>query len=123
MSKQLNIDGDNYDQFFSQIIDNVEYILHVYYNHRSGWYVSFYDATLYKESAVENSEALIYGGRKLMPNQQVLLRISDDRLPKGLLYCVDTEVSPTEDQVQLTIDNFGVGRRYNLIYFTEGELS
>ena len=123
MAKQLNVNGDNYDQFFTQILDNVEYTLHVYYNSRSGWYISFYESALFVEDAVDNTEALIYGGRKLMPNQDVFGRIYDDRLPTGFLYCVDSTLSDITEQVQLTVDNFGKGKRYNLVYFAEREFA
>lgn len=123
MPNVLNIDGEDYNQFFSQIIDSVEYILHVYYNSRSGWYISFYDADLYDETATDNSEALIYGGRKLMPNQNVLKRVYDERLPSGALSCLDLEYTEIKDLPEVKDGTFGEGYRYRLVYFTEEEVA
>lgn len=122
MAKELNIDGSNYDQTFSQIIDNILYIFHIYYNKRSGWYLSVYDSDLYNEDSDDNTEALIYGGRKLMPNQSLFKMVSDDRLPTGALFCVDTDLKDITDKGQVVIDNFGIGKRYRLVYFPLSEL-
>lgn len=124
MASILNIDGTNYNQYFTQTLDSEEYILHVYYNRRSGWYISFYDSDLFDEEETDNSDALIYGGRKLMPNQDVLGRVVDeDNLPQGALYCVDTDIRDTSEQETVTKGTFGSGNRYNLVYFTEEEKS
>lgn len=123
MSVTLNINGTNYNQYFTQIIDSVEYVLHVHYNARSGWYISFYDSEIYDEEAVDNTAALIYGGRKLMPFQDVLSRISDERLPQGVLLCADTELAATAELLPVGLNNFGTGQRYNLVYYTEQEVA
>lgn len=123
MAKFLNIDGSIYDKTFSQILDNVEYIFHIYYNKRSGWHLSVYDSDLYDSTATDNTSALILGGRKLMPSQDVFKVVSDSRLPKGKLYCVDTDLKSLSEQEQLTIGNFGVGNRYRLVYFSEEDLT
>lgn len=120
--KILNVDGTNYNQYFSQILDSVEYIIHVYYNTRLGWCISFYDSDLFDEDSDDNDDALIYGGRRLMPNQDVLARVSYDNLPQGQLWCVDMDYVSVADLDPLTIDNFGIGQRYKLVYFTEEDV-
>jgi hypothetical protein len=123
MAKILNINGTNYNQYFTQILDNQEYVVHIYYNTRSGWYISFYDPDIYESSSVDNTEALIYGGRKLVPNQEILLRVIDDRLPQGSLFCYDTNLRETSKQSSIVLDNFGSNKRYQVIYFTEEEVA
>lgn len=122
MSKYLNIDTTNYNQYFSQKLDNVEYVLHVYYNSRNqGWYLSIYDSNLFDEESDDNEDALLYGGRKLMPNQDVLKRAKNDSLPIGALYCSDTSFRSVSDQEGVTIGSFGDDLRYRLVYFTQEE--
>lgn len=121
MAVKLKIDTTLYNQTSNLILDNIEYVFHVYYNSRmDGWYVSFYDPETYSADVVDNSSALIYGGRRLMPNQDVFGRIDSLNLPKGALVCIDTLLSKYPPKVGR--DNFGSGKQYELIYFTEGEL-
>jgi hypothetical protein len=124
MAIRLNIDGTSYNQYVTQIIDSTEYILHFYYNSRnSGWYMSFYDSDLYDTEGEDNTEALILGGRRLMPYQDVLLRASDDRLPKGQLVCVDTDLEGLDVVPTVSLNNFGKDERFNLIYFSESDVA
>ncbi|AUR92161.1 hypothetical protein NVP1170O_048 [Vibrio phage 1.170.O._10N.261.52.C3] len=121
MAVKLKIDTTLYNQTSKLILDNVEYVFHVYYNSRiDGWYASFYDPELYSSDQTDNSLALIYGGRRLMPNQDVFGRIKNLPLPKGALVCIDTLLSEYPPKVGK--DNFGNGKQYELIYFTEDEL-
>lgn len=124
MAKYLNIDTTNYNQYFSQKLDNVEYILHVYYNSRNqGWYLSIYDSDLFDDELDDNSAAGLYTGRKLMPNQDVLKRAKNDSLPQGALFCVDQTFKDISEQESITIGTFGDDLRYRLVYFTEEEKS
>ena len=110
----LNMDGDIYNQKQTFTIAGLTYRVHTYWNARSGWYVSFYDS----------NDNPINLGIKLMPNA-VLNKYALDDYYSGEIICVDT--SPERDENRdlvegLTLSNFGDGRRYQLVYFTEQEI-
>lgn len=130
MAVRLDTDGAKYDQYFPIILESVEYIFHIYWNDTlrlrgfsdSGWYLSVYEAIGYHEGK-DNQEVLIFGGRKLMPQQDVLGRSTDSRLPRGKLYCLDTNPALGEvNNYTVGRDTFGKGKRFQLYYYTQEEI-
>lgn len=132
MKVELLVNGDNYRNRFEEILDGVEYTFLVYWNNslkergfcNSGWCVEIYDTTLYDKKKEDNSSALILGAQKLMPDADVLQGFQIPELPSGNLLCIDTALGE-ERKVgkEVTIDTFGNGRRFQLWYWSEGELA
>ncbi len=133
MATKLKIDPTNYNKFFYETLEGVEYVIHLYWNNsmsrrsfsKSGWYLSLYNSELFDESSLvdEQEIALIYGGIKLMPNSNVLGEAVMNTLPKGLLLCADTKPElGIRDDYYVGLDNFGTGKRFELYYYTEREV-
>ncbi|QXN60111.1 hypothetical protein KUA24_44 [Vibrio phage HNL01] len=131
MKVKIKIDGKKYRNRFRIILDGVEYFFMVYWNDslrlrgfsNSGWYVDIYDAALYDKQLEDNTAALILGGQKMMPDGNVLKGFRDERLPQGNLVCLDTALGADRyvDQ-EVSLYNFGTDKRFQLFYFSEGEL-
>lgn len=112
-----------YNQYQKHIIDGVEYVLHLFWNDRGdgSWNISFYDSDLFNFENLDNSSALIVGGRKLMPMQDVLQGLEYyDNLPTGLLLVADT--FEELDYELLNTSNFGVNKKYQLFYYNTTEI-
>ncbi len=124
MSTILNIDGEDYNQYFSQTLDSTEYIFHIYYNPRNeGWYLEIYDADEYDSTSSDNTDAILLASRRLMPLGNVLKETYVDDLPSGALVCVSTDGTAFDELEPVTDGNFGYGNDYNLLYFTEDEVT
>lgn len=131
MKVKIKIDNKKYRNRFRIILDGIEYWFMVYWNDslrlrnfvQSGWYVDIYDAELFDKKLEDNSAALILGGQKMMPDGNILKGFRDDKLPTGNLVCLDTftGVERKIDQ-EVTLTNFGTNERFQLFYFSEGEL-
>ena len=118
----LGIDNSLPNQYSRLFIDNVNYILGIYYSTRmDGWYLTFYDYNLFDPSKDDNSEALLYGGIRLMPNQDCLSLVIDKRLPTGYLIPVDT--LDADKPPRIGKDNLGTGKRFELVYFSKGDIT
>lgn len=118
MTVALNIDGDNPNQIIEFQIESVTYFFHVYWNTRSGWYVSIYDSD--NNPATNEEVTPILAGLKCMPNGLLTWRYTRETgLFSGDLLVLDM-IGDGEDQVLR--DNFGEDRQYVLTYFTEQEL-
>lgn len=123
MAYFLNIKGDDPNLYSKVIIDTVEYVVHTVWNTRSGWYLSFYDPLTFDIEKLDNSPSLILGGRKLMYNGEVFIGKGFNRLPTGDLRCVDTQPELAGEKGKIVgRDNFGRGKRFKLIYYTDAEL-
>lgn len=124
MAIELKFNTDRvYNQFQKYIVDGVEYIFHLYWNDRGtgSWYIGIYDAEKFSDEKEDNSEALLIGGRKLMPMQNVLYGLYYmEGLPKGMLLVADSEEK--FDYEILNTSNFGTGKRYQLWYYSVSEL-
>ncbi|BAV80947.1 hypothetical protein [Vibrio phage RYC] len=122
MAQYLKIDlVEKYNNSYSVILEEVEYRIEIKYNRRNdGWYLSFYDPQTYDLDADDNSDSMILGGKKLMPNQNILWRSNDDRLPTGVLAPMDTTRS--ENPAPVSLDNLGTSKQYELIYFTRQQV-
>ncbi len=131
MAIKIITDPTNYNKFYELILENVEYIVHVYWNNalakrgfdNGGWYLSLYEAkTFDKQSLVsDNSTSLILGGVKLMPQTDVFATGYDDRMPTGVLICADTETERGYKDYNVGLGNFGNDKRFQLYYFTKTE--
>lgn len=133
MAITVNVDTTKYNQIFRLIIESVEYVFHLYWNDstakrgfsNSGWYLSVYNSTTFNsELGADNQESLILGGRKLVPLQNLLSQSTDPTLPTGLLTVVDLESDKgtSDDTYFVGLDNFGVGKRFQLYYYSKAEL-
>lgn len=128
MAKILNLNTDIYNQLTNFILNGVSYKLHCYWNSRGGWYLSFYDRTLFKsvEESTTPEDGLIAAGLKVMPDPSSnIIKVSPDiGLPSGILRAVDTKPNLNETGVdtRITVDNFGRGKRFQLFYITEQEI-
>ena len=133
---RVEFDPTNYNQLFSVILDSVEYLFHLSWNNAlskrgfrdSGWELTIYDPTLFDINDFLNSgeaqyEALIQGATKLMPNTQILNNSYFTKLPTGVLFCGDRspEKGLSDDEYYIGLDNFGVGKRFDLYYTTREE--
>ncbi len=125
MAVILNLDTTILNQYSTVILEGSEYAIHLYWNDRSGWYLSFYDTDLFDKNKRDNSSALLLGGKKLMPRQNLLNKLPPsltDKLPKGGLFCIDTTPTQIPSPYTVTRDNFGKGKKFQLFYYTETEV-
>lgn len=133
MATRIKTDPTKYTTFFPIILDSVEYIFHIYWNDSlakrgfsdSGWYLSIYNPSLFdlQDLTADQSPALLRGGIKIMPNA-LLLEEEDEStgLPSGYLGCMDnTPEKGAKEDFKVTLDNFGTGKRFELVYFTKQE--
>ncbi|AUR93497.1 hypothetical protein NVP1187O_184 [Vibrio phage 1.187.O._10N.286.49.F1] len=133
---RVEFDPTNYNQLFSVILDSVEYLFHLSWNNalskrgfrESGWELTIYDPALFDindflDSGEAQYEALIQGATKLMPNTQILNNAYFTELPTGVLFCGDrsSEQGLSDEEYYIGLDNFGVGKRFDLYYTTEEE--
>ena len=114
MPISINVDGDVLNDIYTFRIEGQVYFLHCYFNKRgSAWQAVLYD----KNNNPYNSEAepLLDLG-KMMPNSALTWRYN---IFKGELVCVDTEGFGKDSVAQ---GNFGDGKQYQIIYFSEEEI-
>lgn len=123
MAQLLNMNtDDNLDQVVKFTIESNLYTFRLRYNDRSGWQLSIYDPDLFNIDQYDNTEAKLYGERKLMPNQNFLqFTHGVDTLPKGYLFLIDNEFPDKVDYEIPDRYNLGQGKRFELIYFTKDE--
>lgn len=114
----INTDNNNIDQVQRFTIEGTEYILKTYFNSRKfdnddlgagSWYIELRD----------NNNNTILSGVKLVPYQDVFKYPPFRKIFSGSLILFDTK-GVLDDQV--TVDNYGSGKRYQLMYFTEEEI-
>lgn len=134
MATRVRVDGSNYNQIFSIVLDAKEYVFHVYWNNslakrkfsKSGWYLNIHKAEgfIWEDLREPNNESLLQGGIKIMPLSDVFHTYNVPEFPKGKLLCIDTkpELGRLKDY-QVTLDNFGNGKRFQLVYYTESEFN
>lgn len=120
MASILNVSATKYNQVYEFTLDSTVYTIHVYWNYRSGWYLSLYDNDDFDETTSASDDALILGGRKIVRNQNMFVRCTDSRLPAGQLWCYDSEF--TDDDETVDLDNFGSDERFRLLYLTEDDV-
>lgn len=119
MTIALNVKGSNLNEVYSFKISGIRYYLHVYYNERAkGWQVVSYD-TNNNPITTPNAVPLLDLG-KMMPNAALTWRYVTQNTPfQGEIVCVDTIGTGTDPVGK---DNFGDGKQYQLVYFTENEI-
>jgi hypothetical protein len=96
---------DKADYSVRVALDGTEYVLAMQWRSRGGWFLSLSDA----------AGAFIFGPRKLTPNWNLLASVTDDRRPRGALYCLDRSgagAAPGRDAIDVT---------HPIIYLTEEE--
>lgn len=123
MPQIINIDTeDNLDQILRVTIESNLYIFRLRYNDRSKWQLSLYDADLYDISLDDNTQAKLYGEKRLMPSQDFFKYTHEvETLPTGYLFLYDTE-NPAISDIELPDRyNLGQGKRFILVYFTKTE--
>ncbi|CAH9012623.1 conserved hypothetical protein [Vibrio phage 424E50-1] len=131
---KFKFDGTNYNKYFSETLEGIEYIFHIYWNNsllrreasNAGWYMSIYDARLFDINALAEGQdtALILGGVRIMPHTRLLTNGFVEGLPAGGVYCIDTEPEKgkKDDSYYVGVDNFGTGKRFELVYMTSQEI-
>lgn len=108
MAVTLNVNTDSkINQTLVYPLEGSKWYLNIYYNYRSGWYVSISDS----------DDNLIRSGIKLMPSASVFKGMG---IFEGAILCADTDPVYREDG--LTRDNFGDNKRYKLVYYSSEEL-
>lgn len=110
MALSLNMNTDNsYNVKQSFTLNGEQYILRLYWNVRSGWYLR-----------IASDEDVEIVGVKVMPNK-ILLQQHQYLNPfnGGQLVCVDTD---PQEGVFIEKDNVGEGKRYQIWYYTQEEL-
>ena len=109
MASKLNI-PTNTGYFITQRynIEGGVYLMKFYYNYRSGWFVGLYD----------NNNTPISLGIKIRKGGDLFKYID---LFSGNFIVLDT--NPVEGSGEVTRDNFGVGKRFQVFYFASGELA
>lgn len=111
MATFLNTIVGLYNQTQEYQIEGISYFLNTQWNPRNGWEVSIYD----------NSNTPLLIGLLAVPDQNITWRYSRGTgLFTGDLWVDDTSIG-TEVGV-ITKDNFGQGRRYQLVYRTKAEM-
>lgn len=119
---QYSIEVSNGNNLTTLTIENTEYYFHFYWSTRGGWYFSIYNPATSYGDFTPNADNLIYGGRKIIPNQDLLSLIPRDNLPTdGTLMCLDT-TSTGEQLTELSFDDFGGSNRYQLFYITTDDM-
>ena len=123
MAQIINIDTeDNLDQVIKFTIESRVYVFRLRYNDRSQWQLGIYDADLFNIDVVDNTEAKLYGERRLMPNQDFFKYTHGvSNLPTGYLFLHDTEFP---DKINYKLPDrydLGQGKRFVLVYFTKDE--
>lgn len=118
MTIALNISGDSPNQISQFTIEGVNYFFQTRWNTRMGWTISIYDSN--SNPSTDPSITPLLGGLKCMSNGLLTWRYSRE----GGLFSGDIMILDTEGEFngEITRDNFGEGRRYVPVYFTEEEL-
>lgn len=124
MAQYINIDTeDNLDQVVKVLIEGTVYVFRLRYNDYSGWQLGIYDAEKYNFKEEDNTEAKLYGERKLMPFQNFLkFTHGVTSLPTGYLFLYDTE--SVEGKGYKLPDRYDLGqnKRFVLIYYSKEEV-
>jgi len=123
MAQVLNIDTeDNLDQVIKVTLENNLYTFRLRYNDRSNWQLGIYDPEIFNISLADNTEAKLYGERKLMPNQNYFKYTNGvDYLPTGYLFLHDTDFPDRYNYKLPDRYDLGQGKRFVLVYFTKTE--
>lgn len=121
MSYTLTVNATDYNQLYEWTLESVVYTFHIYWNSRSGWYLSVYNTDTFDESVSESDNALILGGIRLTRNTNLFKRSTSDDLPVGQLWCIDFDDNDNGDTPDLT--NFGTSEKFRLVYFTSDEIT
>lgn len=134
MSVRINLDTSDYNKFYKVNLEGQVRVFHLYWNDanskrdftKSGWYISFYDSSLFdfNQLAEDQRDALIRGGIKIMPNDDIFRQADSELLPNGILAAVDTQpwLGKADETYFVGLDNFGADKRFELTYFTEDEV-
>ena len=123
MAQIINIDTeDNLDQVIKFTIESRVYVFRLRYNDRSQWQLGIYDADLFNIDLVDNTEAKLYGERRLMPNQDFFKYTHGvSNLPTGYLFLIDNEFPDKFNYKLPDRYDLGQGKRFELIYYTKDE--
>lgn len=124
MTIALNVDGDDYNKVYKFNIEGAPYYFHVYYNTRSeGWQVVIYDTENNPTTTNKSEIQVLIDCGKMMPNGACVWRYSKSGgLFNGELVCVNMQGKSPSKLEPVTKYNFGEGREYQLVYFTEDEI-
>lgn len=119
MSISLNVKSSKLNEVYTFKIGGVKYYLHCYYNNRAnGWQVVIYDSDNNPNKVTAPTPLADLG--KMMPNAALTWRyVGENSLFQGEIVCMDT-IGIGIDPV--TLGNFGDGKPYQLVYFTESEI-
>lgn len=102
-------DGTNKPHTVQRVtLEGTDYYVRLDWNMRSGWYLGLSD----------QDEVPIFSPKKIVANWDMLGSCSDDRRPRGALYCLDTKAQVTSKQPSFE----ELGSRHKLVYFLESEV-
>lgn len=89
-------------------LEGEDFYVRLDWNMRSGWYLGLSD----------QAQDPIFSPKKIAANWDLLGSCSDDRRPRGALYCFDTRAETTSKKPSFE----ELGTRHVLVYFTEAEV-
>lgn len=123
MAQYINIDTeDNLDQVVKVILEGVVYLFRLRYNDRSGWQLGIYDPDIFNINETDNTEAKLYGERKLMPSQNFFKYTHGvPELPTGYLFLYDSQILEGQEYKLPERYDLGQDKRFVLIYFSKEE--
>ncbi len=118
----INVNGALPNSYKTFQIEGASYVIRTYWNRRAGGLLSdgsqmgAWQLDLYYDEFPEDpsdTSKLIIGGRQIEAFQSLF---SDYLINpfEGIMLCMDT--SPVKDDDIITLNNFGEGRRYQLVY-------
>lgn len=109
MSSALEFDGSITNLRQSFTLNGEVFFITTYWNNRIGW-----------QFTLENStQDILLSLARVMPYASLLRSYTLPDKYDGVIICVDT--APT-DSDEITIDNFGTNKRFQLWYYTTDEL-
>jgi len=112
MASILNTNNALNNQIQDFQIEGITYRINTYWNVRSGWYVSIFD-----QDGID-----ILTGLLCVPDYNLTWRYSRaGGLFPGDLWVIDNE--PTKGEPVINQGDFGDGKRFQLIYFTQTEMN
>ncbi|AUR87563.1 hypothetical protein NVP1101O_152 [Vibrio phage 1.101.O._10N.261.45.C6] len=128
MPKMINV-TNNPNSYKDFTIDGNLYYFWPRWNIRTGTTLEdgtmtgAWELTIYKNefpTDTEDTRNLIVAGRQIVPWQSLFDNLELEDIFTGKLICIDT--SPIKGEDYITRENFGVGNRFQLSYWADGEL-
>lgn len=108
MTVQLKVDDNTYQEKLLTLNGNSLFITYSYNTRDNRWYFDI----------VDRNDIDIISGVKILPDQNLTGKYLDvNNLLNGNIYCVNTRLDGTD----ITRDNFGTDKKFQLWYLTSEE--